>query len=105
QTVCRPKRCCNQGWATRPSRYSLLSARVAPTRQASRASRKSSKPARMKAPAATITIVIGNEGAGIDPALGVLAHRRVAIPLVGPAESLNAAVTAGILLYEVISGA
>ena len=55
--------------------------------------------------AGAITIVIGNEGAGIDPALGVLAHRRVAIPLVGPAESLNAAVTAGILLYEVIRGA
>jgi TrmH family RNA methyltransferase len=55
--------------------------------------------------AGAVTIVIGNEGAGIDPALGVLAHQRVAIPLVGPAESLNAAVTAGILLYEVIRGA
>lgn len=55
--------------------------------------------------AGAVTIVIGNEGAGIDPALGITAHRRVAVPLVGPAESLNAAVTAGILLYEVIRGA
>ncbi len=55
--------------------------------------------------AGAVSIVIGNEGAGIDPALSVMPHRRVAVPLVGTAESLNAAVTAGILLYEVIRGA
>lgn len=55
--------------------------------------------------AGAISIVIGNEGAGLDPALGSVPHRRVAIPLIGPADSLNAAVTAGILLYEVNRGA
>ncbi|NNG17719.1 MAG: RNA methyltransferase [Gemmatimonadales bacterium] len=54
--------------------------------------------------AGAINIVIGNEGAGLDPALGTVPHRRVAIPLLGPADSLNAAVTAGILLYEVSRG-
>jgi TrmH family RNA methyltransferase len=54
--------------------------------------------------AGAITIVIGNEGAGLDPALESIPHRRVAIPLIGPADSLNAAVTAGILLYEVSRG-
>lgn len=51
------------------------------------------------------TIVIGNEGAGLDPALGSVSHRRVAIPLIEGADSLNAAVTAAILLYEVVRGA
>jgi TrmH family RNA methyltransferase len=55
--------------------------------------------------AGAISIVIGNEGAGLDPALESVPHRRVAIPLIGPADSLNAAVTAGILLYEVSRGA
>lgn len=51
------------------------------------------------------SIVIGNEGAGLDPALDSLPHRRVAIPLIETADSLNVAVTAGILLYEVVRGA
>jgi RNA methyltransferase, TrmH family len=50
---------------------------------------------------APIAIVIGNEGAGVRPALLNRASRRVAIPLRGPAESLNAAIAAAILLYEV----
>lgn len=46
-----------------------------------------------------IAIVIGSEAAGPDPgwaAIGTL----VRIPLFGPVESLNAAVAAGVLLYE-----
>ncbi|MDR7417940.1 MAG: RNA methyltransferase [Armatimonadota bacterium] len=47
-----------------------------------------------------LAVVIGNEAAGPDPrwrAAGV----RVRIPLWGPIESLNAAVAAALLLYEV----
>lgn len=46
-------------------------------------------------------LVIGNEGAGVRPELIARAARRVAIPMRGAAESLNAAVAAAILLYEV----
>jgi TrmH family RNA methyltransferase len=48
-----------------------------------------------------LAIVVGNEGAGLTPAVAALAHRRVAIGLARGAESLNVAVAAGILLYEV----
>jgi len=60
---------------------------------------------RVPLPAAgAVGLVIGNEGAGVRPALAERAERRVAIPLAGPAESLNAAVAAAILLYEVTRG-
>jgi TrmH family RNA methyltransferase len=49
-----------------------------------------------------IAVIVGNEGAGIRPALNAIAARRVAIPLAPGAESLNVAVAAGILLYEVL---
>jgi len=48
-----------------------------------------------------LAVVLGNEGAGVSPALLAAAHRRVAIPLASGVESLNVAVAAGILLYEV----
>jgi TrmH family RNA methyltransferase len=48
-----------------------------------------------------IAVIVGNEGAGIRPHLNAIAARRVAIPLAQGAESLNVAVAAGILLYEV----
>lgn len=48
-----------------------------------------------------VAIIVGNEGAGIRPHLNAIAARRVAIPLAQGAESLNVAVAAGILLYEV----
>ena len=51
-----------------------------------------------------IAVIVGNEGAGIRPALNAIAARRVAIPLAQGAESLNVAVAAGILLYEVLGG-
>jgi TrmH family RNA methyltransferase len=45
-------------------------------------------------------ILIGNEGAGLSADLLDRAHSRIFIPTPGPVESLNAAVAAGILLYE-----
>jgi RNA methyltransferase, TrmH family len=48
-----------------------------------------------------IALVLGNEGAGVGPPLQAAASRRVAIPLAPGVESLNVAVAAGILLYEV----
>jgi TrmH family RNA methyltransferase len=51
-----------------------------------------------------VALVLGNEGAGVGAALSAAAHRRVAIPLGPGVESLNVAVAAGILLYEVARG-
>jgi TrmH family RNA methyltransferase len=48
-----------------------------------------------------IALVLGNEGAGVRPELTVAAAQSVAIPLVAGVESLNVAVAAGIILYEV----
>ncbi len=50
---------------------------------------------------AAIGLVVGNEGAGVGPALEAAASRRVAIRLAPGAESLNVAVAAAILLREV----
>ncbi len=49
-----------------------------------------------------VCLILGNEGAGVSPTLDARAARRVAIPLAAGAESLNVAVAAGILLYEVL---
>jgi RNA methyltransferase, TrmH family len=51
-----------------------------------------------------VAVIVGNEGAGIRPQLNAVATQRVAIPLAQGAESLNVAVAAGILLYEVTRG-
>jgi tRNA G18 (ribose-2'-O)-methylase SpoU len=48
-----------------------------------------------------LALVVGNEGAGVRPFIRELAGTRIAIPLARGAESLNVAVAAGILLYEV----
>lgn len=47
-------------------------------------------------------LIVGNEGAGISPAVLTLANRRVRLPMPGRAESLNAAVAAGIMIYEIL---
>lgn len=52
----------------------------------------------LRAPCA---IIIGNEGSGIDRPLLDAAKGRISIPQSGRVESLNAAVAAGVLLYEV----
>jgi len=51
-----------------------------------------------------IAVIVGNEGAGIRPQFNAVAAKRVAIPLAQGAESLNVAVAAGILLFEVTRG-
>jgi TrmH family RNA methyltransferase len=48
-----------------------------------------------------VALVVGNEGAGVGPSLDAAADRRIAVPLARGVESLNVAVAAGILLYEV----
>lgn len=48
-----------------------------------------------------VAVAVGNEGAGVGAAVLARAVHRVAVPLRGPAESLNAAVAAAIILYEV----
>jgi TrmH family RNA methyltransferase len=53
--------------------------------------------ARLAEPAA---LLIGNEGAGLSPALLAAADRRITIPTPGPVESLNAAIAGSLLLYE-----
>lgn len=47
-----------------------------------------------------LAIALGNEGAGISSSIGAKAQRTVSLPLSGDVESLNVAVAAGILLYE-----
>ena len=58
-------------------------------------------PLRRLEPPRNLAVVVGNEGAGVRPALVTLASNRVAIPLARGAESLNVAVAAGIILHEV----
>lgn len=49
-------------------------------------------------------IIIGNESKGISDAVIQLAHEKITIPRYGQAESLNAGVAAGVILYEVRRG-
>jgi 23S rRNA (guanosine2251-2'-O)-methyltransferase len=46
-----------------------------------------------------LALVIGNEERGLRPQIARACDYRVAIPMRGPAESLNASVAAGILLF------
>ena len=47
-----------------------------------------------------VMIFIGGEGAGLPGPLQASADARLSIPMRGPVESLNAAVAAGVILYE-----
>jgi TrmH family RNA methyltransferase len=47
-----------------------------------------------------VLLLLGNEGAGLSPALMGAADGRVAIPLAPGVESLNVAIAAALLLYE-----
>jgi RNA methyltransferase, TrmH family len=49
-----------------------------------------------------LALAVGNEGAGLRPELLARAARRVGVPMRQAAESLNAAVAAGILLHQVL---
>lgn len=47
-----------------------------------------------------VALLVGGEGAGLPPSLAAAAAARVTIPMQPPVESLNAAVTAAVILYE-----
>jgi TrmH family RNA methyltransferase len=47
-----------------------------------------------------LQILIGGEGRGLPPAIVAAADARVTIPMEAPVESLNAAVTAALIVYE-----
>ena len=47
-------------------------------------------------------IVIGNEANGVDEAILELSDERIKIPMKGKAESLNASVATGIILYNAV---
>ncbi len=48
-------------------------------------------------------LVIGNEGRGVSPKLKQMANKTISIPMLGGMESLNAGVSAGILMYNLNS--
>ena len=48
-----------------------------------------------------VCVIIGNEGAGITPQTAGEATHRFRLPMRGGAESLNAAIAAAILMYEI----
>ena len=48
-----------------------------------------------------VGILIGNEANGIRPETSALADEMIKIPMKGEVESLNAAVSAALLMYEV----
>jgi TrmH family RNA methyltransferase len=49
-------------------------------------------------------LVVGNEGAGVREELLDAADARIAVPMPGPAESLNAATAGAILMYALTRG-
>jgi TrmH family RNA methyltransferase len=51
---------------------------------------------------APLALAVGNEGAGLTPALAAVANRRVTIPMARGNESLNAAAAAAVALFEVV---
>ena len=51
-----------------------------------------------------LVLVVGNEGNGVSEEVRRLATHRLRLPMRGGAESLNAAVAAGIMMYELMRG-
>lgn len=51
-------------------------------------------------PAAQVALIIGNEAHGVQKSLAELADEKLYIPIKGKAESLNAAIAAGIMIYH-----
>jgi TrmH family RNA methyltransferase len=47
-----------------------------------------------------LAIVVGNEGSGLSADIRARADRTISLPIAGNVESLNVAVAAGIILYE-----
>ena len=52
--------------------------------------------------ASSFVLIVGNEGNGISDAVKAEATHRLRLPMRGGAESLNAAVAAGIMMYDLI---
>ena len=52
------------------------------------------------APVPQLALVIGNEAHGVSKEVVALADKKIYIPIKGQAESLNAAVAAGIMIYH-----
>jgi len=50
--------------------------------------------------ASSFVLVIGNEGNGVSDEVKAVATHRLCLPMRGSAESLNAAVAAGIMMYD-----
>lgn len=55
-------------------------------------------------PERPLTLVVGNEVAGVDPAILARCERRLALPMVGVKGSLNVAVAFGIAIYHLRFG-
>ena len=52
---------------------------------------------------AGVCVIIGNEGAGISPAVYAVPQlQKVKLPMVGGAESLNASVAGAIMIYDIV---
>jgi len=58
------------------------------------------EPLALQQPPNKLAIAVGNEGAGLSSIVRGLANRVVSLPIRGEVESLNVAVAAGIILYE-----
>jgi len=48
-----------------------------------------------------LAVLIGGEGRGLEPSIVAAADERITIPMQPPVESLNAATTAALMVYEV----
>ena len=57
-----------------------------------------------KCPHENCVLVIGSEGRGVSKSVRDAATHHLALPMRGGAESLNAAVAAGIMIYEIARG-
>jgi len=61
---------------------------------------RAAEPADLVDLAAPVALIFGNEGSGVPAELAAMADGAVTIPCPGSVESLNAAVAAGVILYE-----
>jgi len=86
--------------ATLKSRSVRILAAVAPDAESSGNGASTAVPVAAADLTRACALMIGNEGAGLSPALLALADARITIPTPGRTESLNAAVAGSLLLYE-----
>ena len=47
-----------------------------------------------------LAVALGNEGSGLSPEVRAKARKTISLPIAASVESLNVAVAAGIILYE-----